>query len=110
MGLSENAGTAPNTLQHCRNPKVGRASAPAVVHEDKRPAFGLLARLSDREHEQGIPGVWTITESSRGNGLTKEADRRKQALLCGRLRRQPRSSLSVRVKKPHVTQALYDIV
>jgi len=51
MGLSDAAGTAPNALQHCRNPKVGRASAPAVVHKDKRPTFSLPARLSDREHK-----------------------------------------------------------
>jgi hypothetical protein len=82
MGLSEDTGTAPNTSQHCRNPKVGRASAPAVFHKNKRPPFGVSARLSDREHEQGMPRVWTITKSPRGCGLTIEADRCKQTSLC----------------------------
>jgi hypothetical protein len=83
MGLSEDTGTVPSTLQHCRNPKVGGASAPAVFHKEKRPAFGLLGRLSDRKHEQGMPGVWTTTKPSCINGLTIDADRCKQTLFCG---------------------------
>jgi hypothetical protein len=48
-----------------------------------------------------MPGVWTIAKLPLGNGLTVEADGCKQALLRGRLSRQPRSGLNIREEKPH---------
>jgi hypothetical protein len=104
VGPNVEAGTGPDTLQHCRNPKVGRALAPAFIQEDKRPVFALPTRLSDREHEQGMPGVWAITKSPCGNRLTIDTDRCEQTLLCRCLWRQQRSKLNVRVKKSHVVR------